>query len=105
MMILGEEVNQWGEPVIHRTKPKIEAIKSEPVEECTVIEDVFLTLKFLSEVVEAEPSAEEKKESILKKARIARENYRSAKSEFLNGMESIGMNRDEACVLWADADT
>jgi len=104
-MILGIEVNQWGEPVTPKSKPRAAVEKKqEPIDEPVILEDVYMTLRFLSEITEAEPSIDEKKDSLLKKARLARESYKFAQESFLNGMESLGVSRDEARVLWADAD-
>src|ERR1035437_8213896 len=51
-MMLGEEVNCWGEPVHARKAVAKKPLVIKEQESSTIIEDVFLTLKYLSEVIE-----------------------------------------------------
>lgn len=101
MITLGEDLNSWGEPVTNKAilTSKVEA----PVEEEGFsLDDLDLTLRFLSEQTEPELSVEDKKETLLKEARIVRQEYKSKKEHFCHEMEALGVENPEA--LWADAD-
>lgn len=50
-MMLSEELNEWGLPVVSQVKKKTVEPKA-PEEKITVLEDVALTLQYLSEVTE-----------------------------------------------------
>jgi len=104
-MMLSEDVNNWGipvKPVPAKKKPAVEAVEEDP---CTILEDLDLTLRFLSEVVEKDLTPDEQKEKLLREARLARDEFKSKRESFCKGMEALGVSRNESNVIWADADT